>query len=316
MFHTRKSRPRPGFTLIELLVVIAIIAILMGLLVPAVQKVREAASRLKCQNNLKQLALAMHNYHAFENALPSGYNRGASPMFPLYTNWVLRTLAYLEQDNIRKQWIELYPSDPAFQTDFDKNLTGTTAPGAQSIKILICPSDAGTPIPAIDDQSDLPHIWGLTSYYGNAGKRSYDESSQTFDGVLYLDSTLKLTDISDGTSNTLLLGERNRNDLVFNSLAGDSLIYWGKWASAAAGDVTLSAAAPINYSLPANFSTLDPATQLTVYQLRLNAYGSGHVQGANFAFADGSVHFISQGISTIALQNLSTSQGGEVVPDY
>jgi prepilin-type processing-associated H-X9-DG protein len=228
----------------------------------------------------------------------------------------LRSLSYFEQDNIRKQWIELYPSDPAFQTDFDRNLTGATAPGAQSIKSLICPSDAGTPIPAIDAQSDLPHIWGLTSYYGNAGKRSYDESTQTRDGVLYQDSILKLTDITDGTSNTILLGERNRDDLIFNTQTGDNLLTWGWWASAAPGDVQLSAAAPINLSLPDNFLTLDPATQQALYDLRLNAYGSGHTQGANFAFADGSVHFINQGISVIALQSLSTGQGGEVVPDY
>jgi hypothetical protein len=87
---------------------------------------------------------------------PPAYNRGNYLRFPFYSNWILRTLSFFEQDNIRKQWIELFPADPAFQADFDKNLTGPTAPGAQSIKTLICPSDAGTREPAIDAQSDLP----------------------------------------------------------------------------------------------------------------------------------------------------------------
>src|SRR5207245_905684 len=147
-----------GFTLIELLVVIAIIAILIGLLVPAVQKVREAAARAQCQNNLKQIGLAAHNFHDNYKRFPPGYRRQA-PIANVFV-WML---PYYEQDNLLRNWN---------YTNIDLNRTGANSITAQIINLLVCPSDA-LPTPPLDNVSEANRnrFYGLTSYGGNAGLR-------------------------------------------------------------------------------------------------------------------------------------------------
>ena len=163
---------RRGFTLIELLVVIAIIAVLIGLLVPAVQKVREAANRASCQNNLKQLALALHNHHDARRRFPVGFHLAVNMGGGRWANgttWWVETFPYLEQGNLARRWD---------YTDYRNNLAGgTNATTAQPLTVLLCPSD---PLPdavfaytAADPQNAWRNgSYGLSSYGGNAGRRT------------------------------------------------------------------------------------------------------------------------------------------------
>jgi prepilin-type N-terminal cleavage/methylation domain-containing protein/prepilin-type processing-associated H-X9-DG protein len=315
-----QSRRWRGFTLIELLVVIAIIAVLLGLLLPAVQKLREAANRMSCTNNLKQIALATHHYHDTHGKFPTGGHIsdfvGARPTGGT-TLWV-GLLLYFEQDNLYKKW-----------DDYDNRNNvagGRIATQAQVIRVLLCPSDRlPDPVSEYTGVGTAYWSWGfyaLSSYGGNAGKRSvYTGGEPPFprisrDGIFWLDSGVRFADITDGTSNTFLFGERYHRDPEFDRLRPDlwpissPVAVWGRWGWTAGpgimGNVTLHSAAPINYRVPrgGDFSTLED---------RLSAFGSGHMHGANFALADGSVRFVSDRIPLATLQALSTRCGGEVV---
>ncbi len=309
---------RPGFTLIELLVVIAIIAVLIGLLLPAVQKVREAASRAQCLNNLKHIALAAHNYHDTCQRFPTGVRVpvmvGDRPTGG--TNLWFELLPYIEQDNLYKKW-----------DDYDNRNNvagGRNATQAQIIKILLCPSDP-LPEPVVQRTSADP-LWargfyGMSSYGGNAGKRSVRTGGppnypyMTRDGIFFIDSNVRLADVTDGITNTLLFGERYHRDaeydrfLVFQPGA-EPIGRVGEWsyvASAAAmAHVTLSTPVAINYQMPLGGDA-------TNWWDRSCAFGSGHPGGANFAFADGSVRFVSDSIPLATLRALSTRAGGEAV---
>ncbi len=155
---------RRGFTLIELLVVIAIIAVLIGLLLPAVQKVRAAAYRMSCTNNLKQWAIAAHNYHGTNGRFPPGINN-PNPDPKVRFNWVVALLPYVEQDAAYKR----YNQNPAnWDTNRNDAATGAhggpNAPIALTFKTLVCPSDVGMPGDFKDTTQRPPEQWGLISY--------------------------------------------------------------------------------------------------------------------------------------------------------
>jgi prepilin-type N-terminal cleavage/methylation domain-containing protein/prepilin-type processing-associated H-X9-DG protein len=303
---------RKAFTLIELLVVIAIIAVLIGLLLPAVQKVREAANRMSCTNNLKQIALAAHNYHDTNSRFPPGYRR-AAPIGTVYV-WLL---PYYEQDNLGRQWDFINNNNNLGPASSGK-------PAAQVVKTLVCPSDK-LPNPALDTEASTGRQYGLTSYGGNAGTRSYRDSAGLLlrDGVIvygssgnanYPDLWIKIADITDGTSNTLMFGERSHFDPVYETPTasggcGSLFQGWGWWAFRAPGDVTLSSLVSINYKITA------PCTTVKADE-RVNAFGSQHAGGANFAMADGSVRFMSDSVPLITLRALSTRAGGEVISNF
>jgi prepilin-type N-terminal cleavage/methylation domain-containing protein/prepilin-type processing-associated H-X9-DG protein len=316
---------RQAFTLVELLVVIAIIAVLLGLLVPAVQQVREAANRITCANNLRQLALAAQNRHDARGSLPPAFILvdGSNGNFANGTTLWVELFPYVEQDNLQKRWD---------YSDMRKNIAGgRDATVAQVIKVMLCPSDPLSSNPA--DWTDSGYWWpplawfdgfyGASSYGGNGGTLSFTDGNfpaQSLDGVFYQSSRVRLTDITDGTSITFLFGERSHRDAEYDRLTAafdpgfGPLARWGCWAfdshwDGAAAALTLSTPVPINYRVP---PLPDPGDWLWE-GYRLCAFGSGHPHGANFAFADGSVHFISESIPLTQLQALSTRAGGEVV---
>jgi prepilin-type N-terminal cleavage/methylation domain-containing protein/prepilin-type processing-associated H-X9-DG protein len=324
-------RRRRAFTLIELLVVIAIIAILIGLLLPAVQKVREAAARLKCSNNLKQLALAAHNYHGANDRFPPGVNQLSFPAAPRFRGVTLFVYLapYMEQDNLTRDW---NLTDPLENTQLPA--PGPAAKTATVVPILLCPSDViGGPNP-VDAGSN--RWYALTSYGGNGGSRSYDPASATNDGVFFVigpgsqtaptGQPVKVGDVTDGLSNTALFGERSHvdpnNDAVAPGVVPPSGQFVnpmgsvGWWANSggrlAAGDVTMSAFAPLNYRVPAN----PPRTYagfFPLYELRVNAFGSQHAGGANFALADGSVRFVRDAIPQAMLRLFCVRNDGQVL---
>ena len=322
MIRFRSLSRRSGFTLLELLAVIAIIGLLIALLLPAVQMAREAARRMSCANNLKQQSLAATMYHDARGQFPAGnhlpVNVGGVPTGG--SNVWVELLPYIEQLNLYERW------------DVDNRINvagGRTATQAQVIKILICPSD---PLPetvvhltAAAAPSWSHGFYGMSSYGGNAGLRSYHPGPPpgypglTKDGIFWIDSCVRLAEIStDGASNTILFGERYHRDPEFDDLQPDliptigPLAGWGKWGFVAVGTahVTLSTPVRINYKVP-----LVGANLLSL-QDRLCAFGSGHSGGANFAFADGSVRFISETLPIDTLRAFSTRAGGEVAsPD-
>ena len=306
---------RSGFALIELLVVIAIIGVLIALLLPAVQKVREAANRAKCANNLKQLALAAHHHHDTKGKFPNGLHtvETTDGRYANGTCWEVELLPYFEQDNLKNGWD---------YNDFRNNVAGEmNATTAQVLQVLLCPSDslpdlvwhvsgAGTPQYAYG-------FYGLSSYGGNAGKRS---DPATRDGIFCRDSSIGLADVTDGASNTLLFGERSHDDPEFDRMSYTygpglyPLAKAGKWAAAySTSGVYLSTPVPLNYRVPAGISVEEFLGPTGAQNNRWYAFGSGHPGGANFAFADGSVRFLSDSIPLDTFQALSTRAGAEVV---
>lgn len=194
-FHTAS-------TLIELLVVLAILAVLIGLLLPAVQKVREAAARIKCANNLKQLGLALHNYHGANSCFPPGRGTPLPGIFSAHAY----LLPYLEQDNL---WYRIDFSTPpaafalgnGFVYDGAVNYPAATT----SVRFLLCPSDAADRVPGSP--------YGATSYAANAGSGAVAAGSlSAADGVFYQGSTVRFTDLFDGSSNTAAFSERLLGD--------------------------------------------------------------------------------------------------------
>jgi prepilin-type N-terminal cleavage/methylation domain-containing protein/prepilin-type processing-associated H-X9-DG protein len=321
---------RRGFTLIELLVVIAIIAVLVGLLLPAVQKVREAANRMSCSNNLKQIALAAMNFESTNRRFPSAINLQIDPFFGQNMvskfgpppdpsgsySWEEALLPYIEQGNIQKSLVLNQLNQFGIMADSQYvNCVGPTSVGANPIKILVCPSDA-LPDPAVTTytgDNGTIYYFGMVSYGGNAGTRAVYWEFASQDGVFWLNSKVKIADITDGTSNTFFFGERYHKDDVFDQLQPwQPINSYGGWAWAnpyAMEDQTQSSFSPINYLIPVG------TTQMTfdLQDARINAWGSGHPGGANFAFADGSVRFGSATTPQVILQGLSTRAGGEIV---
>jgi prepilin-type N-terminal cleavage/methylation domain-containing protein/prepilin-type processing-associated H-X9-DG protein len=308
----RAVRSRRGFTLIELLVVLAIMAILIGLLLPAVQKVRAAAARSQCANNLKQIGLALHNYHDANQAFPPGYRAtapysdGATDTAPGW-GWAAFILPHLEQNNLFRQLNLAQPVQ-------------NSAAIATVLKVCLCPADVVPP-----GAFAVPDAFGNalaqaapTSYAACCGGDESDTFGPDGLGIFYRNSTTHFTDITDGTANTILIGER--------SWANAN----GIWAGAISGGVILRG--KLNPCPGSGAGSYPTATLVLAHSHLNNAltdtdgglddFSSRHFGGSNFVLADGHVTFI-RSISgdlpgggytpdSLAFQALGTRANGEV----
>ncbi|HET6574028.1 MAG TPA: DUF1559 domain-containing protein [Fimbriiglobus sp.] len=296
--------PRRGFTLIELLVVIGIIGLLMGLLLAAVQKVRAAAVRTRCQNNLRQIGIAFHNAAGSTGQLPPGHRPHPRPEPYPDTGWPLALLPYIEQDAIYQQAMR------AFSTNRNWEQTAAHPGFSTVVPVYTCPSDDRTGTPQVTRKHQFRAA--LLSYLGVAGT-----TSAKADGVLYLESKTRLTDITDGTSQTLLVGERPPSpDFEFS---------W--WYAGVGQDLKGSAEHVMgvrerNVSFePEHILYCQPGPYHFTDGRRdgvcdLFHFWSLHSGGAHFAFADGSVRFIAYSADDL-LPALATRAGGEsaTLPD-
>jgi prepilin-type N-terminal cleavage/methylation domain-containing protein/prepilin-type processing-associated H-X9-DG protein len=295
---------RAAFTLIELLVVIAIIAVLIGLLLPAVQKVREAANRTKCSNNLKQIALAIAAYEQVNQRYPHGrYGCDGINTDVCYDvpdverngeSGFVQILPMLEQDNIFKLFD---PNDPPY-SPIPTSITGNNLLGILSRPPMYkCPSDPSLPT------FDYFVTANITSSYAFVhGKYGPDEGiadtmKMNNTGMFNYKRFHVLSELKDGTNGMMIVGE---------TYQADSDESPNVWSNASRHEASLrSTCNPVN-TLPGTGITTSP------YGIPLNgAFGSHHIRGANFAFADGHVQFISNNIALDIYKAMSTKDGGE-----
>ncbi|MFL6545690.1 MAG: DUF1559 domain-containing protein [Candidatus Udaeobacter sp.] len=293
-------KSRQAFTLIELLVVIAIIAVLIGLLLPAVQKVRESAARVKCQNNLKQIGLALHGYHDVNKFFPPGYS--ATAPFPDTSpgwGWAAYILPFAEQEPLfrRLNFAQPLTQSPEITTN---------------INLYLCPSDLlpPGPIPLTDDMFGSMASAAPSSYAACVGDDDSEADADTGNGVFYRNSKTRLTDITDGASQTIMIGER---------ACGQALGIWAGAPNSAilrAGPqnpwATTTASAAVLVQAHANWVNI-----LTDADGGLDDFSSNHVAGVNILFADGSVHVIRSitfdGAARKGFWALGTRAAGDLV---
>ncbi|QDT65744.1 DUF1559 domain-containing protein [Calycomorphotria hydatis] len=337
---------RQGFTLVELLVVIAIIAILIALLLPAVQQAREAARRSQCNNNLKQIALALHNYHDNYNMFPQGQYRCYAPSCTSSGiarswkgfGWMVMILPYVEQKNIYDKW--------DFSADFGNGSGGNGNPALAKnvITTFRCPSDLLYP-------GDYPG----NNYFGCAGSTPELWGSES-NGIFQRWTKTRIRDVTDGTSNTIMLSENltgdddpstvNDSDMVayhtnpavhfadddfptapeLEAIAGtcdavDPMLLGSysrcgrNWASPYPNQTLFNTAAPPNWKHRtcalggANFGSC--ADRNGIYPPR-----SRHIGGVHIAMGDGSAHFVSENIDLRTWQNMGARNDGQVIGEF
>jgi prepilin-type N-terminal cleavage/methylation domain-containing protein/prepilin-type processing-associated H-X9-DG protein len=343
---------RRAFTLIELLIVVAIIGVLIGLLLPAVQRVREAANRLSCANNLQQMGLALHHYHDAFGTFPPGIVSGRDEdVQNSSTSGFRLLLPFLEQDNLANLWHPDVPwYDPA-------NFQAVSTP----VKLFYCPSNRSTgnldlqflvsgagrplPNPAACDY--------LMCKGANAAVCGVTQVPMSARGIFDVNTKTRIADVRDGTSSTIAIGEGAGNNPRFllrryypdtapdiDLITGDVRAADQSWSAGALASETLHSTQhiwgstlgitalrgghtpvldePMNYGLVLaaidnNHGCTNSGTQTGTYDT-ISGFRSAHAGGCNFAFADGSVRFVMSSVAPEVYRGLSTMAGGEIIP--
>ncbi|MGE3775703.1 MAG: DUF1559 domain-containing protein [Pirellulaceae bacterium] len=307
---------RRAFTLVELLVVIAVIGILVSLLLPAVQAAREAARRMSCSNNLKQIGLALQNYHDTYKAFPYGFNVHE-------TLWTAPILPFGEQSPLYDTLVFAEGGIGNWNTNGSANERAC----ATIVPLFRCPSMANLPP---RDNEGIPGRVPV-SYRGCAGSDVYSDDVSTIpagiapnpraleqvplNGLMWGNSSVRMADVIDGTSNTVIVGESFTDTY---SKDGQQMDYWqfgcpqsGGWDPGDAGGTEYSEG--VGSTGPKLNSRLDPTVSGVVMEM---SFGSYHPGGALFALTDGSVHFIAQTIDLKVYQGLGSRDGREPVSGF
>ncbi|MCC6492609.1 MAG: DUF1559 domain-containing protein [Pirellulales bacterium] len=293
-----------GFTLIELLVVVAIIGVLTALLLPAVQAARESARQSVCRNNLKQIGVALHAYHAQRQEFPEGARLHARSG-QKSIGWHVLLLPQMDQQSLYSE------IDPDADGGARRHAAGEIVPS------YFCPATE----PPTQQTTDLESA----SYVGVAGAgltredwplEETDCGIAATDGVLFLRSRVRVTDVSDGSSHTLAVGERSIYDTTELWTLG--AVWYKSGGSKTPGSVCIAAAKRVVWPINALESRrvyfvrdFDAPPKLRTVLKNELGFGSQHPQGAHFAFADGSVHFLAEGLDLVVFRDLATREGEE-----
>lgn len=324
---TRQRRSRPGFTLIELLVVIGVIAILMALILPAVQQSRESARRIDCQNRLRQIGLALHNYHSTFQLFPPGgvhlttKRPGTVPEGDELTDgrapWTVLILPYLDE----QPRYDSFDFESTFSARYDLR-TSTPEPNLteqyRPLSKYQCPSD-------LNSDAGATHC----NYAACQGGGTPDDAAEQTtgpvprlfydNGLFFHNSSLSIADITDGTTQTILVGETK---YVGTPSSFSSTEAWWSWAAAIRSDPVFSSlfnisatVDPINFPQNGEYTEEDVIEHHGVFQGanhggQQRVYGSWHPGGAVFLLADGSVHFLNENMSVDIYRSLGTRADG------
>jgi prepilin-type N-terminal cleavage/methylation domain-containing protein len=308
---------RRGFTLIELLVVIAIIAVLVGLLLPAVQKVRDAAARISCANNLKQLGLALHNYHDSYGYFPSSVRPAGFTSLPR-VSWTIGLLPFIEQDNLRRNY------DTTTNWDSPTNLPLTSLP----VKIFQCPAAPNSGRKDGDPQINQWDLVAVTDYAASTGVAAYatnvNPTGVVQPGIMQKNVFVKMADVTDGLSNTILVVESAgrpqvyRGRRIFGAVPAQKT-NGGGWARPAS-DFTFQTSTYDGSAFPGPCAVnctngFDyPAYNMAPFGTEGTAEPySFHTGVINVLLGDGSTRTVSSGISVTTFAALVTRSGGEVI---
>ena len=337
---------RRGFTLIELLVVIAIIAVLIALLLPAVQAAREAARRSQCKNNLKQIGLAMHNYHGTHGTLPpgmvfSGYAAGGNladgqTYNQNHTGWMM-VLPFLELGNLYEQWDPNYSSNTAHQSANTLPTIGTTAQieanqavGSTLVKVLICPSAEGVTKLTYSGSASHHHLnnaapscymlaggrmgesFGTWSRFSRSTLTLPDGRTVEYQGMFGNNKSARFADVDDGLTNSIMVGESSLQKIAVH------IPVWGQGDAGGIYGLVVPNADPAHqnnclWRMNSDRAECGLGPSTGPY---IGTFSSDHEGGAHFLLGDGSARFISESIDWNLFCLLNFIHDGEVVGEF
>lgn len=302
---------RRAFTLIELLVVVAVIAILMGLILPAIQKVREAANKMKCANNLKQIGIAMHHHHTARKRLPPGYLSNVDSQTGAETGpgwgWGTFLLPYLDEGNLYR----------LVRRDLGIEHASNEVPRQHTVPTYVCPSEDVVEVISVRDEQEKPLLTaGPSNYVGVYGHGEIAEAPGDGNGCLFRNSRIRMTDIMDGTSFTALVGERGRRlaDAIWAGAVTGAVVHPNEEHGEDEHEHEHEEGAAV--LVLGHSGEGDEIHTPNTFPAHVADFVSPHVAGGNFLYADGSVRFLRTTIDPLIFKALMTRNGEEVISDH